>query len=297
MSDTISTTLKLSQYSKALDKLLSEFKSDEFTYDIWQCYKQESYATVSKELDAIDLEALLIEIRNSNFSKGALNNIVSLLEQLILLFDQHSTEMQNLDLYKLYHRVYITHLFNDKIALATEDLKHVKERELPLEAPKNHNDADIEYFRKELSNLYTEKEVFEKENTYLLTNYYNSFKTHITKAKDWITTYFPEERLNLDDDLFTSMQVNLLYEECILMQCFSTEDISFEDFYLILNRRKPKAKFTKSFKQVTKFAKELKPYTDKVDKQIKDQWREFVCTELNLKLSTIKSYGHKSKGD
>ncbi|WP_121965712.1 MULTISPECIES: hypothetical protein [Myroides] len=292
MSDTISTTLKLSQYSKTLDKLLDEFKSDEFTYDIWQCYKQESYATVSKELDAIDLEALLIEIRNSNFSKGALNNIALLLEQLSLLFDQHNTKMQNLDFYKLYHRVYIVHLFNDKIALATEDLKHVKERELPLEAPKDLNDADIEYFRKELSDLYTEKEVFEKENTYLLTNYYNSFKTHITKAKDWITTYFPEERLNLDDDLFTSMQVNLLYEECILMQCFSTEDISFEDFYLILNRRKPKAKFTQPFKQVTKFAKELKPYTDKVDKQIKDQWREFVCTELNLNVNTIKSYGH-----
>jgi hypothetical protein len=292
MSNT--TSIKLSLYSKSLDRLLNELETDKFTNDIWQCYKQESYAIVYKELDSIDFEVLLIELRNNNFSKGTLYNIVSIIDKLNLLFEEYNAQIQSLDLYKLYHKVYISHLFDDKIKLAIEDLKHVQEREIPLEAPKNLNEVDIEYFKNELEKIRNEKLLFEKENTHLLTDYYSLFKIHISKAKGWITTYFPEERLNLDDDIFTSMQVNLLYEECILMQCFTTNDLIFEDFYLILNRRKPKVPFTQSFKQVTKFAKELKPYTDKVDKQIKDQWREFVCTELNLNANTIRSYGHKS---
>ncbi|MBB1139019.1 MULTISPECIES: hypothetical protein [Myroides] len=289
------TSIKLSQYSKLLDRLLNELKTDKFVNDIWQCYKQESYTIVYKELDSIDFEVLLIELRNNNFSKGVLYNIVSIIDKLNLLFEEYNTQIQSLDLYKLYHKVYISHFFDDKIKLAIEDLKHVQEREIPLEAPKNLNEVDIEYFKNELEKIRNEKFLFEKENTHLLTDYYSLFKSHISKTKGWITTYFPEERLNLDDDIFTSMQVNLLYEECILMQCFTTNDLSFEDFYLILNRRKPKTPFTQSFKQVTKFAKELKPYTDKVDKQIKDHWREFVCSELNLNVNTIKSYGHRTK--
>ncbi|GAQ13483.1 hypothetical protein MODO_1138 [Myroides odoratimimus] len=295
MSDT--TSIKLSKYSKSLDRLLNELETDKFTNDIWQCYKQESYTIVYKDLDSIDFEVLLIELRNNNFSKETLYNIVSIIDKLNLLFEEYNTQIQSLDLYKLYYKVYISHLFDDKIKLAIEDLRHVQEREIPLEAPKNLNEVDIEYFKNELEKIRNEKLLFKKENIHLLTDYYSLFKSHISKAKGWIITYFPEERLNLDDDIFTSMQVNLLYEECILMQCFTTNDLSFEDFYLILNRRKPKVPFTQSFKQVTKFAKELKPYTDKVDKQIKDQWREFVCTELSLNLNTIKSYGHKTKED
>ncbi|WP_255492454.1 hypothetical protein [Myroides sp. NP-2] len=137
MSDT--TSIKLSQYSKLLDRLLNELKTDKFANDIWQCYKQESYAIVYKELDSIDFEVLLIELRNNNFSKEALYNIISIIDKLNLLFEEYKTQIQSLDLYKLYHKVYISHFFDDKIKLAIEDLKHVQEREIPLEAPKASN--------------------------------------------------------------------------------------------------------------------------------------------------------------
>ena len=163
------------------------------------------------------LERILSNNVINNFSKGALYNIVLIIDKLNLLFEEYNTQIQRLDLYKLYYKVYISYFYDDQIKLAIEDLRHVQEKEIPLEAPKNLNEVDIEYFKNELDKIRNEKLQFEKKNTHLLIDYYSLFKSHISKTKDWITTYFPEERLNLDNDLFKSMQVNLLYEECILM--------------------------------------------------------------------------------
>ncbi|SDH82055.1 hypothetical protein [Myroides phaeus] len=129
------------------------------------------------------LERILSNNVINNFSKGALYNIVLIIDKLNLLFEEYNTQIQRLDLYKLYHKVYISHLFDDKIKLAIEDLKHVQEREIPLEVPKNLNEVDIEYFKNELDKIRNEKLQFEKKNTHLLTDYCSLLKVLSVKPK------------------------------------------------------------------------------------------------------------------
>lgn len=59
------------------------------------------------------LERILSNNVINNFSKGALYNIVLIIDKLNLLFEEYNTQIQRLDLYKLYYKVYISYFYDD----------------------------------------------------------------------------------------------------------------------------------------------------------------------------------------
>ena len=78
---------------------------------------------------------------------------------------------------------------------------------------------------------------------------------------------------------------------------FIKESLSFESFYLILNRREPRQNCLNLIDKKTVFAFPLKKLSKKIENKIqRANWLQFVCSQLGLSTNSVNSHGdHKDK--
>ena len=75
---------------------------------------------------------------------------------------------------------------------------------------------------------------------------------------------------------------------------FIKENLSFENFYLTLNRREPKQKILGSIIKKTVFAFPMKNLSKKIEnKNQRTNWLQFVCQQFGLSTNSVNSHGDK----
>jgi len=109
-----------------------------------------------------------------------------------------------------------------------------------------------------------------------------------------INSYFPEKILENSTDIFDRNFINELYNICVENVIFKPENVSFENFYLIINERDPKKNCMNKIDRKTVFAFPIKNLSKKIgDRQERENWIEYVCDQLTLRQGSVNSHGDK----
>lgn len=284
---------ELNGYSKILKELAENLKYDPLEQSCFQCYRQEEYREIYLYLKNFELNELILKGQFVQAPKKAFFHILNYIKVIIDEIDSKVHKIDAFDFIYLYEKVLLPMLFDREITSALNDLKFVENQGRPSWMTIDRFKIELEYWKTEIKKVENEKHSYRSTNSNLIKNYYYLLKDLLQEARENIYVYYPEERLQHQSDIFEIDDVLKLYDSALKLECFEKEDLAFEDFYFIVNLRKPKSSFKKELKQKTKFAGELPLLFEKCDTETKMKVIHWLSLKLNTAESTLKSYCHK----
>jgi hypothetical protein len=111
-----------------------------------------------------------------------------------------------------------------------------------------------------------------------------------------IENYFKVSLLKPTNEIFDSILTKRIFDTMVEEKYINSKSqLTFEDFHLILNLKKPKQSCMNALK-VTHFAYLFKLLSDDIEKKgfKKKEWENFTIKEFNLTESTLKSRFHQT---
>ncbi|MCO7723998.1 hypothetical protein NJB85_12495 [Myroides odoratimimus] len=285
----------LSEYSKVLEELEACLKYDSLNLDIYQCDKQEKYRDIYLFLTSFELNQLLLKAQLINAPKQTFFGVLNFIAFIIDEIEAKTHRIDAFDFVYLYDKILLSRKFDGKIATAIRDLKDVESQGVNPWVSARAFERELEYWRSEIEKVHNDKYSYNLQNSNLIKNYYYLLRDFLQEVSRNIYLYYPEERLQKESDIFEIKDVLVLYESALELKCFTESAFVFEDFYAIVNLRKPKSTFKGSLKQKTKFASKLPALFENCDISTKKKVIQNLSLELNTAESTLNSYCHKQK--
>jgi hypothetical protein len=283
-------TKQISDFRILIDDILSNVDNDTLSYDTLQIFQQENYHLLFEKLKNFDLEKLLIDAKNSNLNRNVFHGILTSIGNYSKLYKKLSSKFFAFDYGRLYE-LYLFEKYGKKIAILENDIKEVEDPENQL--PQKEKTKLITEFKKELLCVIQQKNNLRKDFGWFFNNYYEGFNIMNQNAEKLIQSYFPEHSLEAESDYFPRNFINDLYNICEQNMIFDSDNITFENFYLILNQRKPKISCTNFIKKKTVFAFPIKHLSLKINDKLKRElWIDQICSKFGLNAKSINSHGN-----
>jgi|GEM_PF-5822193 len=272
-----------------LNEVLREVQDDTFDYDEFQIFRSEKYREFLNKIKGIEFEKLIVEAKNLHLTKEVFSGILSNIENYQRFYLKKKSKIKAFNINRLYD-VYLKIHFDKEIAILKNDISDVEDMNNPL--PNWEKAKLIQEFEGNLRNIPEKRDRHIKTFDWFFINYYEKFNDEFQAIEKLTNDYFPEKTLETETDIFERNFINDLYRICEENQIFKKENLSFENFYLILNRREPKQKVFGSIIKKTVFSFPIKNLSKKIEnKNQRANWLQFVCQQFGLSTKSVNSHG------
>lgn len=280
---------RVSEIRNIINEILNEVQNDSLQYDSFQILRQEKYLKYHNSIRGIELGKLIIEAKNLNFNKEIFYGILINIENYKQSYLKKKSKIDAFNLNKLY-AVYLKNRFDKEISIAKNDILEVSDIKNAL--PEIEKEKILREFKEFLANLQNKRDNHIKTFDWFFINYYEKFYEELQAIENLINEYFPEKALESDTDIFERNFANDLYRICVDNQIFKKENVSFENFYLILNTREPKQICVNTIEKKTVFAFPIKKFSKRIeDKNQRENWIQFICSQFGLSAKSVNSHG------
>ncbi len=279
---------QIKDLSESFNEINIVMRDDFLTLDIFQDKKQIFYHDSFTKLKEFPFEELLIELKQEDINEGVLNCLKSRLNENVDNYTKQKLKYQAFEYTDLYCNVY-KDSFDKQISIYKRDIEEIEDVKNLM--PDDLKKIEIRYFQKQITDKEAESLEHLRSLQWYFVNYYHKIAELSLNYLTLIQYYYPDNYLEKKEDIFKRNYLNELYEICIVNDVFKEEDISFQNFYLILNQRKPlvscKQKISKgkivTFYFVLKYLSEMKKNAKE-----KNTWLLHVANNLGLEIEIIK---------
>lgn len=280
---------QISEARTLLNDILKKVQNDTFDYDEFQIFRLENYREYLEKIKATEFEKLIIETKNLNLNREIFNGLLSNIEDYTVLYLKIKNKTDAFDINKLYD-VYLNNSFEKEIEIVKNDILEVEDEKNPL--PKFEKEKLLKEFKEIIRSIQEKRDNHIKISDWFFINYYEKFYEELKALEFLINQYFPENKLEINEDLFDRNLINALYNICLNECILKPENISFEDFYLILNKRQPKQIGVNSIEKKTQFSFPIKNLSKRIeDKNQRKNWIQFVSIQFGLSVNSVNSHG------
>ena len=282
-------TSELEKLITIFDKCNIILSQDKFRYDADQIRYIDTIKLEYEKLDTIKIDTFLANLKNSNIERSILNGLSKKLTDYIKKYHSKFNQIERLNKSILIYTILSPYKFDEKITALETSIFEIEDEKNKM--PSWLKEKECNSFGNELKDLQSIREKQLIDLSYILKDYYRSLFLNAIEIEQKIDDYFPNENLELGNDLFKRKLISDLYEILTHNEIISDKQLTFENLYLILNSRKPIGICNNSINKKTLFAFPIIQLSKVIESNIvKENWLEFVAEQLGLKVSSIKSH-------
>lgn len=287
-------TSELEKLIAIFDKCYMIISQDKFRYNEDQLGQVHSIRFEFEKLDTVKIDTFLANLKNSNIERSTLNGLSKKLTDYIKKYNSKFNQIEKFNKSILIDTILSPYKFDEKITALETSILEIEDEKNKM--PAWLKEKECNSFRNELKNLRSIRDKHLNDLSYVLNDYYRSLFLNALEIEQKIDDYFPNENLELGNDLFKRKLISDLYEILTHNEIVSDKQLTFENLYLILNLRKPIVICNTSINKKTLFAFPIIQLSKSIENNTdKENWLEFVAGQLGLKVSSIKSHGHKNE--
>lgn len=288
-------TLQLEKLITILNNCGLILSKDKFRYNEDQVELVNLIKFEFEELIDIKIDTFLANVKNNNLEKSILNGLNKMLSDYLKIYHSKFDQIEKFSKSILIESILTPYQFDEKVKILEDDIIDIQDEKNKM--PKWLKDKETPYFAKKLQIVKFNQEKDVKDLSWVLKDYYGSVFLLVLKIENKIDAYFPSENLEMKSDFFKREFISELYHILKTNDIINFNILTFENLYLILNEREPKESCVNSINEDkrTLLTFPLKKLSMQIKLQNKREfWLNFVSKQLGLKVSSIRSHGHKN---
>ncbi|MCG2792859.1 MAG: hypothetical protein L6262_04845 [Weeksellaceae bacterium] len=271
------------------DKAFLLLHSDKFYIDEGQMKKLDKCKEISEELDKKNFDVIFMQLANDGFKEVIFNDLIGKITKYNDLVFEKKVITNDRFLNFYFENIPEFKKNQQWIELKEKEILEVEQYNSGM--PKLEKQNVISELKKELNHLKLEKEQIYNKYSWIKTNYYYKILNKADEIIEKIENYFKVSIFKPTNAIFDSELTKRIFDKMVEEKYINSKSqLTFEDFHLILNLKKPKQNCNYALK-VTHFAYVFKLLSDDVEKKglKKKEWEDIVIKEFNLTEGTLGS--------
>ena len=285
---------EISYLIKIFDRAFLLLHNHKFHYDEAQLKKLNECKEISEELDEKNFDIVFMQLATEGFKEIIFNDLIEKISKYNNLVFEKKVITNNRFLNSYFENIPEINKIRQWIELKEKEILEVEQYNSGM--PQLEKQNIINELETELIHLKQEKEQIYNKYSWIKTNYYFKILNKADEIIEKIENYFKVSVLKPTNEIFDSKLTKRIFDIMVEEKYLkSNPQLTFEDFQLILNFKKPKQNCANALK-VIHFAYLFKLLSDDVEKKgfKKKEWENFVIKEFDLTESTLKSRFHQT---
>lgn len=288
-------TSQLEKLITILDNCCLILSKDKFRYNEDQIDLVNLIKLEFEELKNIKIDTFLANVKNSNLEKSILNGFNKKLSDYIKMYESKFHQIKKFSKSILKEKILSKYQFDEKIKILEDDITDIENERNKMFDWLKEKECDL--IRIELENIKSiRKKSFDKLS-YIKKDYYSSIFLTCLEIEKKINDYFPDDQLELQDDIVKLSLVANIYEVLLKEKIIEPGKLSLEDYFLIVNMRMPKNNCRNSVKKLELMGFPIKIISKSIKKLSisKFDYFDFVADKLRLNAHTINNKAYMNE--
>lgn len=286
-------TSQLENLIAVLDNCYYKLSHDKFRYNKDQIFVINSIKFEFDELAKFKVDTFLANLKNNHSEKSVLNGLNQKLTDYTKLYKLKSDKIANFNKSVLLESILDEYKFKEKIKILEDDIADIEDER--NEMPEWLKEKECQKLSRELENIKSDRQKSSNELSYIKNDYYGSIFIISLEIEKKIDDYFPDNRFTLETDLVKLSLTVKIHDILISNEVIDPKKLSIEDFFLIINHRKPLNNCRDSVKKLVLMSFPINEIAKNIKQSdLKSKYINYVADKLGLNVNTITNKTYKN---
>lgn len=287
-------TSQLENLIAVLDNCYHKLSHDKFRYCKDQIFVINSIKFEFDELAKFKVDTFLANLKNNHSEKSVLNGLNQKLNDYTKLYKSKSDKIANFNKSVLLESILDEYKFKEKIKILEDDIADIEDER--NEMPEWLKEKECQKLSSELENIKSDRQKSFNELSYIKNDYYGSIFIMSLEIEKKIDDYFPDNLFVLEDNIVKLFLAKNIYEVLLNEEIIEPNQLSMEDYFLIINMRDPKKNCKDSVKKLELMSFPIKEISKSIkQKDLKSKYINHVADKLGLNVNTITNKTYKTE--